>query len=327
VRRLLASFAATVVVAACGARTPLGVQGAGGAPLPDAAPPEAGFDAPPDVPQDVPADVPHDVPQDVPADVPPPYDCVEAGITYIYVITAQNTLLRFDPPSATFATIGPINCKDPTSPFSMGVDRQGIAWVVFQSGHLYRVSTLTASCEATPFVPGQLVAGTHPWVTFGMGFSANGVNAMGEALYVAESSYQHPSEGLATIDVKTFQISYIGPFPSTFTAEAIEMTGTGAGRLFGFSLDFPGPGSHVTEIDKATGNFGPSFAVPSVGTSQSSFAYAFWGGDFYLFTAPGNSSATVVNRLDPTNTAVVPQVAMLSDSVVGVGVSTCAPLQ
>jgi hypothetical protein len=45
-------------------------------------------------------------------------------------------------------------------------------------------------------------------------------------------------------------------------------------------------------------------------------------GDFYLFTAPGGSS--IVTRFRPSDGSLV-QVATLSQTIVGAGVSTCAP--
>ena len=80
--------------------------------------------------------------QDVlpPLDVTPPrdvnrIDCAEAGTTYIYLISDKYELYSFDP--ATLATptkIGNIACPsdDPNAtPFSMAVDRQGIAYILF----------------------------------------------------------------------------------------------------------------------------------------------------------------------------------------------------
>src|SRR5580658_2187316 len=89
---------------------------------------------------------------------PRPLDCAEAGVLYIYVISEQNNLYSFNPADGEFTLIGPINCDDPegTDPFSMAVDHKGVAYTVFSSGHLYRVSTKTAACEPTAFVPGQL---------------------------------------------------------------------------------------------------------------------------------------------------------------------------
>ena len=312
-RRLFATFFATVLVAACGARSPLFVgesnggaaQGGGGA-----GPVEAGTDAAPDVPPDVPPDTQS--------------SCVEMGVTYIYVITAQEALFRFYPPDGTFTMIGDIGCPGEgagASPFSMGVDRTGIAWVVYEDGHLFRVSTATADCTATPYVPGQL-----GWKTFGMAFATT-TPPTGEALFVAESDYSKVSKGLATIDLGTFDLSFIAPLtpPLSPPSFALELTGTGDGRLFGFALDNPGPGSQVAEIDKATGQVLSDVALPTVGISESSFAFAYWGGDFYLFTSDnGNAGPTVVNRYSPSDGSVL-EVASLTDAVVGVGVSTCAP--
>ena len=112
-----------------------------------------------------------------PLDVQPPpdnyvNDCPDAGSTLIYVITEQNNLLSFYPPTSAFKPIGTIACPGAagSTPFSMAVNRTGIAYVVFSpSGQLFRVSTANASCEPTPFVAGQEGFPT----TFGMGFSAN----------------------------------------------------------------------------------------------------------------------------------------------------------
>ena len=54
------------------------------------------------------------------------------------------------------------------------------------------------------------------------------------------------------------------------------------------------------------------------------WAFAFWGGDFYMFTAPGGGSD--VTRYRPTDNSVT-VVATLPTRIVGAGVSTCAPSQ
>jgi hypothetical protein len=104
-----------------------------------------------------------------------------------------------------------------------------------------------------------------------------------------------------------------------------ELTGTGAGGLFAFwGPDGNGsPGSAIVEIDKTTAQVTNSSSLPTV-TQGDGWAFAFWGGDFYTFTAPAGS--TVVNRYDPNDGTVV-QVAETDDEIVGAGVSTCAPQQ
>ena len=97
-----------------------------------------------------------------PIDVSPPVDvandCPDAGSTLVYVITYQNALMSFYPPTGTFKRIGTITCPTvpANTPYSMAVDRLGIAYVVFSDGELFRVSTADASGQATSF------ATTHP---------------------------------------------------------------------------------------------------------------------------------------------------------------------
>jgi hypothetical protein len=261
-------------------------------------------------------------PMDAQPDIVHIDDCVEAGITYIYVITSENTLLHYTPPS-TFVSIGTLDCPM-SSPFSMAVDHKGTAYSIFQDHHLYKISGATAHCVETSYAPDQLGFGR-----FGMAFSANagggggGGGDPGETLFVAESSYQHPSMGLATIDINTFTLNFVAPL-SPVLGDAVELTGTRDGRLFAFGLQTPGPGSHVAEIDKTTGAL-LSDTVLDVGLSNSSFAFAFYGGDFYLFTNQGGQSLpTTVTEYDPS-AGTTQVVASLDQDVVGVGVSTCAP--
>jgi hypothetical protein len=57
----------------------------------------------------------------------------------------------------------------------------------------------------------------------------------------------------------------------------------------------------------------------------TAWAMAFWGGDFWLFTAPGVE--TRVDRYRPSDGTTVTMISNLGFHVVGAGVSTCAPLQ
>jgi hypothetical protein len=310
---LRASFvgigAAMLTIAACGART--------GLPVPDV---DAGMeDAGPDV-IDAGPDV-IDAGPDV-ADAEPDVqieDCADAGVTFIYVVTSENELKSFYPPTAAFASIGTINCPDNTgsTPFSMGVDRKGTAYVVFTpDGELYRVSTATAACKATSFVPGQ-----SGFDLFGMGFSTD-LNGPGETLYVAESNFNGvPSKGLGAIDPATFNLTFATPF-SPDLGNAVELTGTGNGRLFGLFIDTTLNQSYIAQIDKKTGAVTDTVPLP-LGANTSSFAFAFWGGDFYVFHAE-SQGPTVVSRYSPKD-GTLKDVASLPTHVVGVGVSTCAP--
>jgi hypothetical protein len=247
----------------------------------------------------------------VPDDVIVPNDCPDAAATFIYVISESNNLYSFYPPSGELNLIGTIACPDPGStPFSMAVDRTGIAYVVFSpSGNLFRVTTATAACEPTTLVPNANFG-----LTYGMGFSQNDGDA-GETLYVASDT----TESLGTIDVLNgYTLNTIGPFNPPISQA--ELTGTGAGELFGF-WQATGPSAAIVQIDKTTAQVTNSSFVTDV-QQGTGWAFAFWGGEFYTFTAPNGN--TVVNRFNPADNSVV-QVATVADIIVGAGVSTCAP--
>jgi hypothetical protein len=72
------------------------------------------------------------------------------------------------------------------------------------------------------------------------------------------------------------------------------------------------------QIDKSTGQ--PLSDMPLPSLMPSSFAVAYWGGDFYFFV--GSSVTQYV-----PSTQALQQVASLNNGelIVGVGVSTCAP--
>ena len=241
-------------------------------------------------------------------------DCPDADATLIYVVSSTNDLLSFYPPSATFTTIGKIACPSGgANPFSMGVDRKGKAYVVFTDGHLFQVSTATAACVATPFVVGQ-----HGFKTFGMGFVSD-TGGPQETLYVAENDLSRPlSNGLATIDTTTFNLNFISDFRPK--QPRLELTGTGDGRLFGYAPTPNGTGSNIVEIDKTTAAIVGEDVVP-FGSSVEAFAFAFWGGDFYVFHGVGS---TTVSRFRPTDKTSV-TITTAPVEIVGAGVSTCAP--
>lgn len=250
-----------------------------------------------------------DVQKDVPK--PPPLGCLDGGDTQIYLITSQNQLLAFYPPTLTFTTIGPINCPGTggQTPFSMGVERSGTAYSVFTDGRLFRISTANAQCQSTPYVPGQ-----QGYSTFGMGYAGN---QQTEALYVSDNAN---GKGLATIDTKTFKLSLVGNYAPALPPRC-EMTGTSNDELFAYCINNNGNGGVVAQIDPANAKVIAASAV-KVGSNSDAFAFAYWGGDFYMFNSPGG--ATAVTRYDPAKkTETV--VASHPSTIVGAGVSTCAP--
>ena len=243
-------------------------------------------------------------------DVPIISDCPDAGATLVYVLGAQNELYSFYPPTLAFKSIGTISCQSSSSPNSMAVTRSGIAFTNFLDGELFEISTANAACKPTPYKANQL-----GWTTYGMGYA--GIADGGESLFVAGNSANDVSKGLGTIDTTAFTLSEIAGFQPQ--QSNCELSGTGAGQLFGFCPT--NTGSVVIEIDKATAKVISSHALVA-GSNASSFAFAFWGGSFWIFSGTGSS---LVTNYDP-NTQKETNVSSAPLEIVGAGVSTCAPL-
>src|SRR5262245_53877375 len=84
--------------------------------------------------------------------------CTADGVDLIYVVDQANNFLSFDPrligtPQSPFNLIGVLNCPaglpqpgwtSPATPFSMSVDRNGVAWVLYTSGEIFNVNITNA---------------------------------------------------------------------------------------------------------------------------------------------------------------------------------------
>lgn len=316
-RTLLSLCTATVptlLFFACGSRTPLAAPEESGAnpdanTLTDARGRDTGRDALTDIAiPGIDAQV-RDARRD---------DCPDGDATLVYVVTETNELLSFNPPAGTFRRIGNLTCpvKTPNStPFSMAVDRTGVAYVLFNDGNLYRVSTKTGACVATSFTPGQ-----GGFNTFGMGFSSN-TGGADETLFIA-SDANSTALGLASIDVTNFSLTPVAPFSPTINRA--ELTGTGDGRLFAFYSGGVSSSSFIGEIDKTTADVIAEDELAGVNQGQG-WAFAYWGGDFYTFTSPGGAGSRVTRFRPLTKQTSV--IANYPSVIVGAGVSTCAPQQ
>ena len=296
-KRALAVTLAMMLAAACGARTQL------------YSPEET------DAAHDAHADV-HDAahedaaPEDVVfPDVPIISDCPDAGATLVYVLGAQNELYSFYPPTLGFTSIGTIQCPGKSSPNSMAVTRSGIAFTGFLDGTLFEISTANAACKGTTYKPNQ-----DGFTTFGMGYA--GDSDGGETLYVAGNTSGNMSLGLGAIDTSAFTLGFIGQFQPK--QPNCELSGTGAGQLYGFCPFMTG--SFIITINTSNAKVIASHQLVA-GANPTSFAFAFWGGDFWIFTGNGNS---VITKYDPVAQTETP-VGSAPIEIVGAGVSTCAP--
>jgi hypothetical protein len=258
-------------------------------------------------------------------------DCAGTVGRYIYVISDANDLYTFDPtqfPSASaFTKVGPVTC-DGTGVNSMAVDRSGTAWVNFNDGAIFRVTTTApVTCSATTFMPGQ--AGFTK--ALGMGFSVDAPGSDNETLYVSDnggpggdcsSSAPGPGcmgRGLGTIDISTMILTALGPYTGPAAGYNAELTGTGDGKLYGFFTTTPGA---YGPIDKTNGATNAPASLPSVNAASGGYAFSFWGGDFYFYTEPNAHS--IVTHLQ-SSTGMTTASPELSFTIVGAGVSTCAP--
>jgi hypothetical protein len=246
--------------------------------------------------------------------------CVD-GAELIYVVDANNNFLSFDPrklPADPFQLIGRLSCgRGGGSPFSMSVDRGGTAWVLYQDGELFEVSIANAKCERSGYV--AYSSGSR---TFGMGFVSDEPGGKTEKLFIAANDSSH---ALAYIDTKA----------ATPTAQGVgvieasrgmnpELTGTSEAKLFGFFPVDDGEPSFVQEIDRKSGAArGPAWTLGSDPLGHvSAYAFAQWGGVFYIFVTAGDSTVHAIDRATGKHKTAVEYVPY---RITGAGVSTCAP--
>jgi len=238
--------------------------------------------------------------------------CVEAS-QWIYTVDGTGLFSRFDPTTATFTNIGRLDCPDYSSAFSMAVDQNAVAWVLYQDGNVFKVDTATGKCQSTSFQVGQ-----HGLNTFGMGFVFDPSTGL-DTLYIAGgiSLGSTTQSELATVSFPSLVVNPIGT-----TNGWPELSGTGDGTLWGF---FPGSNSPtqlstLVRIDPATGATLETYGYKDMPTSGN-WAMKFWGGSFWIFL--GNSIYRVDRNSPQTFHTVI---ANSSYAIVGAGVSTCAPL-
>jgi hypothetical protein len=237
----------------------------------------------------------------------------------VYVVSHEGGLYSFYPPTLEFKLIGLVQC--PTggaAPFSMAVDREGMAWVLHSDGSVWRVSTKDASCSASNYAQDQL-----NFHTFGMGFATDSSKSAKDTLYIDDLD----GKGLATVDIATGTATTVGQFSGDLQGRNGELTGTGDGRLFGFFTTYP---AQIAEIDKSSGAILSSVSLQDVSTG-SDWAFSFWGGDFYLYTAhangglPQNDTGSDITRYRPSDKSVTVVKQNVGFRITGAGVSTCAP--
>lgn len=243
----------------------------------------------------------------------------------IFVITEENTLYSFHPPTLVFKSIGRLEC--PTggaTPTSMAVDRFGTAWIRHSDGLIWKVNTRTLDCDLTNFSP---PAQSEPFYKFGMGFSTSSKGSSNEQLFLSDNG----GAGLGKLDTDSLKLNFVGGYTGDLSGRTSELTGTGDGKLYGFFVTAP---AQIAEISKGTGEIVSTTPLPNV-YAGNAWAFSFYAGDFYIYTssegngggpprAGGGSNVTRYRPSDGSIEVVKPKVGF---KIVGAGVSTCAPTE
>lgn len=243
-------------------------------------------------------------------------ECAD-GTELVYTIDQFNSKLStFDPSTKVFHDLGSLSC--PVSlggtPFSMSVDRAGNAWVLYNNGELFKVGLQGLGCVKLAWTPPSGLK------VFGMGFSTETPGGDAESLFIGGGLTQtQTSYILARVDPNTMTATTFGSQP-----QLPEMTGNGNAELWGF---MPEPTTaRVVRFDKSTGAAVTTFMQPTLGGTNTAYAFAHWGGDYWVFLQRNAETNTTVYQVNGMTGAITSMTPAPGHTVVGAGVSTCAPL-
>jgi hypothetical protein len=242
----------------------------------------------------------------------------------VFVISEENSLYSFHPPTLAFKHLGILKCETGgAAPTSMAVDRNGIAWVLHTDRTIWKLSTKDLSCMPTNFVAPATPDGSFQ--KFGMGFATASKGGSAEELFISDNG----GAGLAKIDTTTLQTRIIGPYTGDLVGTTSELTGTGDGKLYGFFVTSP---AQIAEISKGTGEIVSATTLQNT-YAGTAWAFSFYGGDFYVYThslgtgggPPLGGGGSDVTRYRPSTGEVAIVKEKVGFKIVGAGVSTCAP--
>jgi hypothetical protein len=256
---------------------------------------------------------PEEEPEDSGAPVvddPPPEDDCDHSSDLIYVIDKDTEqLYLFDPSTLELELVGEVDCDSWSTPASMGVSRDGMAYIRFSDDSVHALDLSTLACSPTSYRDSATDFGS-----FGMGYATDSAETWRDHLYIANE------ESLALLDTSTFSLRLIADMPGQ-----AELTGNAAGELWAlFPLERP---AAARQIDPHTGEVGATIELPDFPRPDTidTFAFAAWGGELYAFVrTSGVGNSTDVYRIDESG-EMTRVVYRLGINVVGAGVSTCAP--
>ncbi len=242
-----------------------------------------------------------------------------AAAELVYVFATDSDIWSFDPPSKQFTKVATPNCPA-SSPNSMAIDRDLVAWLNYIGGiYTFDLKTKGACVDSGITLP-------PGFEQVGMGFSTDAVGGTAETLYIDGIG----GAGLAKIDMATMSVVPIGTFgnDSKLSGQSAELTGTGDARLFGY-FTTENPYVRVAQLDKTTSNIlsdnAPQrrAAAAATGRSRSGAATS----TSTRRPAPTRRATAASSTTRPSTNAVdATYVADVGFSIIGAGVSTCAPL-
>ncbi|MBX3249587.1 MAG: hypothetical protein KF901_20590 [Myxococcales bacterium] len=233
-----------------------------------------------------------------------------AAARWIYLADANGNLLRFEPDRDVITEVGRMACTDDgTKPFSMAVHADARALVAFGDQRVHEVTTTDARCGD---------AWDAPYHRFGMGFVGSDG---GDQLFIASAAGT-----LAAVDLTTWSPRELGDIGG-----AAELTGNALGELWAFTPT--ATTATVRQLDTRTGatlvehDVGPTVNGGTPGAAPAAWAFAYWGGRFYIFylAVPGPDDSSSIFRFTPDTAEVELMRRNVGHVVVGAGVSTCAP--
>lgn len=229
----------------------------------------------------------------------------------VYVLSSADEMFIFDPEAVDLRLLGQVACGVALN--SMSVSRDSVAHVSTLDGGLFRVALDTLECTPTPFDPAQLIG-----ERFGMGYvAAEGEPT--ESLYIAELSgfATGQSVRLSMIEMPSFELRPVAPFDPPIGA--MELTGTGDGRLYGYVAVEP---PRLVRIDPVSAETTELTTLPPT-DGLTAFDFAFWGGDFYFFASSSTEPSSDVVRFRLA-TGELTALGRVDARIIGAGVSTCA---
>src|SRR5262249_24777193 len=105
-----------------------------------------------------------------------------------------------------------------------------------------------------------------------------------------------------------------------------ELTGNSNAELWGWFPSVDGFSSpRVEEINKTSGAPLKTYMLPSLVGLPAAWAFAYWGGDYFVFLMKDSELDSSVYQVDGSTGSIKSTTSAQGRVIVGAGVSTCAP--